>query len=55
LTASTRPTGIGCYFDEPVHAAFGIEAREWQSFYHFTVRRPVEDSRLTTLPAYNFE
>ncbi len=50
-----RSTGIGCYFDDPVHAAFGIEAREWQSFYHFTVGGPVEDSRLTTLPAYNFE
>jgi SagB-type dehydrogenase family enzyme len=50
-----RATGIGCYFDDPVHAAFGIEAREWQSFYHFTVGRPVEDSRLTTLPAYDFE
>ncbi len=50
-----RATGIGCYFDDPVHAAFGIEAREWQSFYHFTVGSPVEDSRLTTLPAYNFE
>ncbi len=50
-----RATGIGCYFDDPVHAAFGIETREWQSFYHFTVGGPVEDSRLTTLPAYNFE
>jgi len=50
-----RATGIGCYFDDPVHAAFGIEAREWQSFYHFTVGGPVEDSRLTTLPAYDFE
>ncbi len=50
-----RATGIGCYFDDPVHAAFGIVSREWQSFYHFTVGGPVEDSRLTTLPAYNFE
>jgi SagB-type dehydrogenase family enzyme len=50
-----RATGIGCYFDDQVHAAFGIEAREWQSFYHFTVGGPVEDSRLTTLPAYNSE
>jgi len=50
-----RATGIGCYFDDPVHAAFGIDSREWQSFYHFTVGGPVEDSRLTTLPAYDFE
>lgn len=53
--AGIRATGIGCYFDDPVHAAFGIETREWQSFYHFTVGGPVEDSRLTTLPAYKFE
>jgi len=50
-----RATGIGCYFDDPVHAAFGIVSSEWQSFYHFTVGAPVEDGRLTTLPAYNFE
>ena len=49
-----RATGIGCYYDDPVHAAFGIVSNEWQSFYHFTVGGPVEDSRLTTLPAYNF-
>jgi nitroreductase len=53
--AGIGATGIGCYFDDPVHAAFGIEAREWQSFYHFTVGGPVEDSRLMTLPAYNFD
>ncbi len=50
-----RSTGIGCYFDDPVHEAFGITSREWQSFYHFTVGGPVEDTRLTTLPAYHFE
>jgi hypothetical protein len=38
-----------------VHAAFGIETREWQSFYHFTVGSPVDDNRLTTLSAYNVE
>ncbi len=53
--AGIRATGIGCYFDDSVHTAFGIVSREWQSFYHFTVGSPVEDSRLTTLPAYNFE
>jgi len=52
--AGVRATGIGCYFDDPVHAAFGIASREWQSFYHFTVGAPVEDGRLSTLPAYNF-
>jgi len=53
--AGIRATGIGCYFDDPVHAAFGIASREWQSFYHFTVGTPIEDVRLSTLPAYNFE
>jgi len=53
--ASIRSTGIGCYFDDPVHEAFGISSRDWQSFYHFTVGGAVEDKRLTTLPAYKFE
>ncbi|MBA2593044.1 MAG: SagB/ThcOx family dehydrogenase [Gammaproteobacteria bacterium] len=50
--AGIRSTGIGCYFDDPVHEVFGIDSMEWQSFYHFTVGGPVEDLRLTTLPAY---
>ena len=50
--AGLRATGIGCYFDDPVHEVFGISSHEWQSFYHFTVGGPVEDTRLTTLPAY---
>ncbi len=53
--AGIRATGIGCYFDDPVHEVFGISSRDWQSFYHFTVGGPVEDSRLTTLPPYNLE
>jgi len=53
--AGIRATGIGCYFDDPVHEVFGISSRDWQSFYHFTVGGPVEDKRLTTLPAYRFE
>ncbi|MGH9326805.1 MAG: SagB/ThcOx family dehydrogenase [Terriglobia bacterium] len=53
--AGIRATGIGCYFDDPVHEVFGIPSRDWQSFYHFTVGGPVEDSRLTTLPPYNLE
>ena len=50
-----RSTGIGCYFDNPVHEAFGIASRRWQSFYHFTVGGQVEDTRLTTLPAYHVD
>ena len=50
--AGIRSTGIGCYFDDPVHEVFGISSRDWQSLYHFTVGCPVEDLRLMTLPAY---
>ena len=50
--AGLRGTGIGCYFDDPVHEALGLEGRSFQSLYHFTVGGPVEDSRLTTLLAY---
>ncbi len=53
--AGLRATGIGCYFDDPVHEVFGIDTRDWQSFYHFTVGGPVDDPRLTTLPAYDKE
>ena len=48
-----RGTGIGCYFDDPVHELIGVSGHGWQSLYHFTVGRPVEDPRLTTLPAYH--
>jgi len=51
--AGVRATGIGCYFDDPVHEVLGISSRDWQSFYHFTVGSPLEDSRLTTLPGYD--
>ncbi len=50
--AGVRATGIGCYFDDPVHELLGLQSREWQSFYHFTVGGPVDDPRLTTLPPY---
>ena len=50
--AGGRGTGIGCYFDDSVHGLFGLEGRTIQSLYHFTVGGPVDDSRLTTLPAY---
>jgi SagB-type dehydrogenase family enzyme len=48
-----RGTGIGCFFDSEVHALLGLRDDTWQSLYHFTVGRPVEDQRLTTLPAYH--
>ena len=53
--AGSRSTGIGCYFDDPVHEVFGLRSRDWQSLYHFTVGAPLDDARLTTLPAYPAE
>ena len=52
--AGVRGTGIGCFFDDPVHSVLGLdpETIAYQSLYHFTVGGPVEDKRLTTLPAY---
>ena len=47
-----RGTGIGCYFDDPVHDLIGIGDNSWQDLYHFTVGRPVEDPRLKTFPPY---
>ncbi len=47
-----RGTGIGCFYDDVVHAALGLGERRFQSLYHFAVGAPVEDRRLTTLPAY---
>ncbi|OVA19540.1 Nitroreductase-like [Macleaya cordata] len=45
-------TGIGCYFDDPVHYYLGLEGSEFQSLYHFTVGSPVIDRRIMSLPAY---
>ncbi|QCB45386.1 SagB/ThcOx family dehydrogenase [Hydrogenophaga sp. PAMC20947] len=50
--AGVQATGIGCYFDDPVHRMFGIEDLAYQSLYHFTVGVAIEDLRLTTLAPY---
>ena len=50
--AGVRATGIGCFFDDPVHQVFGFRDLEFQSLYHFTVGGAVDDPRLTTLPPY---
>ncbi len=51
--AGIRSTGIGCFFDDPVHRVFGFHPHTiWQSLYHFTVGGPLDDGRLTTLPPY---
>ena len=50
--AGVRATGIGCFFDDPVHEIIGIRNLAMQSLYHFTIGGPVEDRRLITLPPY---
>ncbi|MFO0697717.1 MAG: SagB/ThcOx family dehydrogenase [Nitrospira sp.] len=50
--AGVRATGIGCFFDDPVHDIVGIRNLAMQSLYHFTIGGPVEDRRLQTLPPY---
>ena len=51
--AGVRATGIGCFFDDPVHDIVAIKGLSLQSLYHFTIGGPVEDRRLTTLPGYH--
>jgi len=51
--AGIRGTGIGCFFDDPMHEIVGIKGHSFQSLYHFTMGGPIEDGRLMTLPAYH--
>jgi hypothetical protein len=53
--AGARSTGIGCFYDDPVHDVLGLQGHAFQSLYHFTVGMPVEDRRLTTEPGYPWE
>jgi SagB-type dehydrogenase family enzyme len=53
--AGTRATGIGCFYDDPVHEALGITDHSFQSLYHFTIGSPVDDARLATQPGYPWE
>ena len=47
-----RSTGIGCFFDDPVHDMLGLSDSSYQSLYHFTVGGATEDERLTMLSPY---
>lgn len=56
-----RGTGIGCYFDDPVHDLLGLIpmtspdiAPGVQSLYHFTVGDPLPDPRVQVEPPYPF-
>ena len=50
-----RATGIGCFYDDPVHDMLGLTGHAWQSLYHFSMGVPLEDARLTTQPGYDWE
>jgi len=53
--AGLRATGIGCYFDDPMHDLLGLQDQRFQDLYHFTCGGAVEDTRISTLPAYDAE
>ncbi len=54
-TTGGRATGIGCFYDDPVHDVLGLTGHAWQSLYHFSMGMPVDDPRLTTEPGYAWE
>ncbi len=45
-------TGIGCYFDDPVHELLGLKDTTFQSMYHFTIGGSREDTRLMSESPY---
>jgi SagB-type dehydrogenase family enzyme len=51
--AGWRGTGIGCFFDDAVHEVLGLKDTRYQVVYHFAIGMPVDDARLSTLPAYD--
>ncbi len=53
--AGARGTGIGCFYDDPVHDVLGLTGHAFQTLYHFTIGMPVEDTRLTAQPGYDWE
>jgi SagB-type dehydrogenase family enzyme len=50
--AGIRGTGIGCFFDDPVHQLCGLDGTRYQSVYHFTLGTPITDQRIETGPPY---
>jgi SagB-type dehydrogenase family enzyme len=50
--AGVQGTGIGCYFDDAVHEALGLDGARYQDLYHFTVGTALLDERLGTEPPY---
>ncbi len=38
--AGIPSTGIGCFFDDPMHEILGLEGRSYQDLYHFYYTYP---------------
>ncbi|MGF6408880.1 SagB/ThcOx family dehydrogenase [Paraburkholderia sp. MM5482-R1] len=53
--AGVRATGIGCFFDDEMHALLGLKDHAWQSLYHFTVGGALDDQHLCALPPYEVQ
>jgi SagB-type dehydrogenase family enzyme len=53
--AGERATGIGCYYDDPVHEMLGLRGGAWQSLYHCSLGHPLADPRITSEPGYPWE
>lgn len=51
--AGWRGTGIGCFFDDADHELLGLKDTRYQVVYHYAIGMPLEDTRITTLPAYD--
>jgi SagB-type dehydrogenase family enzyme len=50
--AGVQGTGIGCYFDDAVRRALGLDTTRFQDLYHFTVGKSVVDERLGSEAPY---
>lgn len=50
--AGLRGTGIGCFYDDACHQALGLTGTRLQTIYHFSLGRPLIDTRIQSLPPY---
>ncbi|MDI1310414.1 MAG: SagB family peptide dehydrogenase [Methylotenera sp.] len=48
-----RGTGIGCFFDDPIHELLGLTDETFQTIYHFTVGLPLDDTRIENVPTFS--
>ena len=48
-----RGTGIGCFFDDPIHDLLGLTNESFQCIYHFTVGLALDDTRIESISTSN--